>query len=99
MTPILCAKARSLLGLAVADLTLARGTAPRHSGKFYSWVRPRLNSRFVLSANPGWKQFERRCSRDFGAERIPVTEEHDGTDGVELGVEPIVLGPGWRKRA
>ena len=30
----------------------------------------------------GWKQFERRCSRDFGVERIPVTGERHGADGV-----------------
>lgn len=30
----------------------------------------------------GWKQFERRCCRDMGVERIPVTGERHGADGV-----------------
>jgi len=30
----------------------------------------------------GWKQFERRCSRDMGTERIPVTGERHGADGM-----------------
>lgn len=28
----------------------------------------------------GWKQFERRCARDMGVERIPVTGERHGAD-------------------
>ncbi len=28
----------------------------------------------------GWKQFERRCARDMGVERIPVTGERNGAD-------------------
>lgn len=28
----------------------------------------------------GWKAFERRCSRDLGVERIPVTGERNGAD-------------------
>jgi hypothetical protein len=28
----------------------------------------------------GWKQFERRASRDMGVERQPVTGERDGAD-------------------
>jgi hypothetical protein len=32
-------------------------------------------------SDPGWKKFERRCSRDMGTERIPVTGERHGADG------------------
>lgn len=28
----------------------------------------------------GWKAFERRCARDLGVERIPVTGERAGAD-------------------
>lgn len=31
----------------------------------------------------GWKQFERRVSRDHGVERQPVTGERDGSDAKE----------------
>ncbi len=31
-------------------------------------------------SNPGWKKFERRCARDMGTERIPVTGERHGAD-------------------
>lgn len=30
----------------------------------------------------GWKQFERRVSRDHGVERQPVTGERDGSDAM-----------------
>lgn len=30
--------------------------------------------------DPGWKQFERRMSRDFGVERLPNTGQRDGSD-------------------
>lgn len=32
-------------------------------------------------ADRGWKQFERRCCREVGTERIPVTGERSGADG------------------
>jgi hypothetical protein len=31
-------------------------------------------------SDKGWKQFERRCCRDMGVERQPVTGERDGAD-------------------
>jgi len=31
-------------------------------------------------SDTGWKQFERRCARALGVERIPVTGERDGAD-------------------
>jgi hypothetical protein len=31
-------------------------------------------------SDTGWKQFERRCARALGLERIPVTGERDGAD-------------------
>ena len=31
-------------------------------------------------ADRGWKQFERRCARDVGTERIAVTGERHGAD-------------------
>jgi len=33
-------------------------------------------------ADKAWKQFERRCCRDFGEQRIPVNGEWHGPDGV-----------------
>lgn len=33
-------------------------------------------------ADHAWKQFERRCCRDFGEQRIPVNGEYHGPDGV-----------------
>jgi len=33
-------------------------------------------------ADRGWKQFERRCCRDFGEQRIPVNGEYQGPDGM-----------------
>lgn len=32
-------------------------------------------------ADRGWKAYERRCCRDVGTERIPVTGERNGADG------------------
>ena len=33
-------------------------------------------------SDKGWKQFERRVSRDHGVERQPVTGERDGSDAM-----------------
>lgn len=33
-------------------------------------------------SDPGWKKFERRCARDMGVQRIPVTGERHGADAV-----------------
>ena len=32
-------------------------------------------------ADRSWKAYERRCCRDVGTERIPVTGERNGADG------------------